>query len=94
MNEFAALSSKDGVERKIATITYQTLFPLASRGDTAAYFHNRKCVSTTHLFKVDSVLFLTDIHLYEKLSDWNAYQAATLQFTDKYMHNNFAQLKA
>jgi thioredoxin-related protein len=93
MNEFAALSSKDGVERKIASITYQALFPLAKLGDTAAYFHNRKYVSTTHLFKVDSVLFLADIHLYERLSDWNAYQAATLQFTDKYVNNNFAQLK-
>lgn len=73
-------------------MAYGVLLPMAKRGDTAAYFRNRKYVASTQLFKVDSTLFATDINLYEKLSDWDAYKTLTLQFADKYFPKNRAKL--
>ncbi|HWJ26712.1 MAG TPA: thioredoxin family protein [Flavisolibacter sp.] len=93
INEFSSIMSRQNLENKIANITYQALFPLAKRGDTTSYFRQRNIVASTNIFKIDSVLFLTDISMYEKLFNWNEYKAITLQFTDKYVHNNFGKLR-
>lgn len=91
--EFAAFSSQERVEKKIAAMTNDVLSPLSERGDSVAYFRNRNYVSGSQIFKVDSLLFINDLRLYAKISDWNAYRKAALEFTDKYVGHSAPELK-
>ncbi len=91
--EYAALTSIERVERKIAAMVKDVLTPLVISKNSTNYFSSRKYCENTNLFKVDSILFTTDILFYEKSEDWVSYNKTTSALTDTFVLDNYSQLK-
>lgn len=91
--EFASLTSEERVERKIAAMVKDALTPLANSKSSANYFSSRKFCDNAKLYKVDSILFSTDLVFYEKAEDWVNYFKTSMAFTDTFAANNSSQLK-
>lgn len=89
--DYASLTSANRVQRKLFFTVKQQMeeIPLS---DTANYSRLRKVASSIHNNPIDSLLFALDLARYERLKDWEAYKAASLEGTTKLAWNDATQL--
>jgi len=91
--EFAAVSSDQRVARKIENIISESLKIPAQKADTIAYHKQRALIQSLKLRKADSLVYVYDKIVYEKVKDWKSYQRATLQATPEFDWNNYQDLR-
>ncbi len=91
--EFASVSSEKRVDRKIENIAMEALKNPAEKGDTIGYKKQRELVKSFKMRKPDSLAYVYDKFLYEKVKDWKAYQKATITAVDEFDSKNYASLR-
>lgn len=87
--EFSALTSTERVERKIYAVVKDLFTSFVNNNDTISYFTHRPAAVNIHQFKIDSLIFMCDIKLYENTQSWAAYKKQTLQLTQTYLWNDY-----
>lgn len=92
-NEFASVSSEKRVSRKIDNIIMESLKIPAEKGDTIRYKKERQTVKSLKLRKADSLAYVYDKLIYEKIKDWKAYRRATIDATREFAWNDYASLR-
>ncbi len=90
--EYSAITSPERVKKKILFLVNSLLNPLVLAKDTVNYSIQRKPAAAIHLFKVDSLLFNSDILLYQTTGNWYAYKKVTLASVDTYAWNNYSKI--
>lgn len=91
--EFASVSSEKRVARKIENIAMEALKNPAEKGDTIGYKKQRVLVKSIRMRKTDSLAYVYDKFLYEKVRDWKAYQNATIHSVDDFDAKNYSSLR-
>lgn len=91
--EFAAVSSKKRVDKKIINAVQEWLQPALEANDTVNYFKKRISAANIGLFKTDSLLFNYDLQILERTKNWNAYHKTALAGVGKFAWKNAWQLK-
>ena len=92
-NEFAAVSSKKRVDKKITNAAGEWLQPYVDASDTVNYFKQRASVAKIGLFKTDSLVFNFDLQILERTKNWNGYQKTAAAGVEKFAWKNAWQLK-
>lgn len=75
-DEFAAVSSKERVDRKIKNIVTELLRPFTESLDTTGYLKARPLAKSIHLRIVDSLIFNYDRLIWERTKNWKSYESA------------------
>lgn len=91
--EFAAVASRKRVERKIENIVMESLKPHSESGDTLSYRKARLLVKAMNMRKADSLGYVYDKQIYERVKNWKAYREATFDATDKFAGKNYQALR-
>lgn len=91
--EFADLTSKTRVDRKLTYTINEYIKPAADAGDTANYEKRKIAVLKTNYAKADSIVFANDLVAYAKSNSWNKYATSAQKFTKEFYWNNQSKLK-
>ncbi|NUY79798.1 thioredoxin family protein [Flavobacterium sp. MAH-1] len=91
--EFADVSSEKRVQRKIENIVSEALRPNAEKGDTVSYNRQRVLAKAMNIRKADSLVYVYDKQIYEKVQDWDAYKKATIKATDVFASKDYSALR-
>ncbi|WP_264537731.1 thioredoxin family protein [Flavobacterium sp. N1736] len=91
--EFAAVASKNRVDRKIENIVTELLRPYVDNLDTVNYYKKREIAKSIRLQKTDSLVFKFDLTLAERTEKWQFYKKVTLEDTQKLVWNDASFLK-
>lgn len=91
--EFAGVSSDKRVARKIENIAMESLRPHAEKGDTLKYNAQRALAKAMNFRKADSIVYIYDKQVYEKVKDWKAYKKATISATDEFASKDYLALR-
>lgn len=70
---FEKAVSPTRIDKKIAYVINENFKNFADKQDTASYRKNKIIAESFHVRKVDSLVFLQDINLYENMQNWKAY---------------------
>ncbi len=91
--EFAAVASKNRVDRKIESIVNELLRPYIDNLDTINYYKQREIAKSIRSQKTDSLVFKFDLTLAERTENWQFYKKVTLENTQKLVWNDSSFLK-
>jgi thioredoxin-related protein len=91
--EFAAVASKNRVDRKIESIVTELLRPYVDNLDTINYYKQREIAKSIRLQKTDSLVFKFDLTLAERTEKWQFYKKVTIEDTQKLVWNDASFLK-
>jgi len=90
--EFAQITSKERVKRKLDFEVKNLLEPVLNTMDTLNYPAKRALAAQIHSFSADSLIFYYDLKLYDLSTNWKKYTESCLQFANKFAWNNHYQL--
>lgn len=91
--KFEVVSSPLRVERKINNIVTELLNPFTETLDTINYYKQRKIAQSIHTQKTDSLIFRYDLTIFERATNWKAYEKTTIESTEKFAWNDASLLK-
>lgn len=91
--EFSDVVSKKKVDRKIYLTCAYNLLTAANAYDTLTYFSKRKTVENYQMHLVDSLIFVTDLNIYEHFKNRQSYQQTALSGTEKYVWTDAVKLR-
>lgn len=92
-DEFSAVVTYARVDRKLYKTAAYNLQTAATPNDTTAYSRQKKLAAKLHMFSVDSIIFVSDINIYERNKNFTAFSSTALAGTEKYIWNDYAQLR-
>jgi thioredoxin-related protein len=92
-DRFAAVSSPKRVEKKIVNIVQETLKPAVEAGDMDNYLKYRAQAAAIGLSKTDSLVYKSDLAIYEKAKDWKSYRDVTRTGTPKFSWQDARELR-
>lgn len=90
---FAAVVTQKKVDRKIYLTCAYNLLTAANANDTTQYFLHRTAAEKTQNTKVDSLIFATDLAVYEKNKHYDAYLQRAFTATQEFYWNDATQLR-
>ncbi|RZJ35418.1 MAG: thioredoxin family protein [Flavobacterium sp.] len=91
-DEFAAVASKERVNRKIKNIVTELLRPFTESLDTTGYVKARPLAKSIHLRNTDSLVFNYDKVIWERTKNWAAYEK-TIREGQEFIWDNPVALK-
>lgn len=92
-DKYAAVSSPIRVEKKIVNIVKEKLTPYAESGDTINYFRARPAAAAINIRKTDSLLFVSDLKIYEITANWKNYAKIAVAGADTFAKSDQRLLK-
>lgn len=92
-DEFAAVSSKERVNRKVTSIVTELLKPYVESLDTVNYKKQRLIAKTINRADTDLLIFNYDCSIAEKAANWKSYMDVTKEGVEKYAWNDQRLLK-
>ncbi len=92
-DQFATVSSKKRVEKKIINMVQEWLNPYVEVSDTVNYFKKRGAAAMIGLRKTDSLVYNYDLKILENTKNWKSYRKATAVGVKRFSWDNAQQLK-
>ncbi len=91
--EFAAVTSKIRVERKLSNIVTELLKPYTMTYDSINYKKQREIAKTINNQRIDSLIFIYDISISGDTKNWKSYRKTCNESVKKYVWSNKQKLK-
>lgn len=91
--EFADLTSRKRVDKKIFNIVLELLQPLTDNLDSIKYKKERLTAKSIANARIDSLVFRFDLTFFERTSNWKSYKKIAMENVEKFVNDDPKTIK-